>query len=70
LGSGLMATAGGLVFYGADEGFVAADASNGKRLWQFSTNQSWRAGPMTYAVDGNQYIAVAGGSNIFAFSLR
>jgi alcohol dehydrogenase (cytochrome c) len=70
LGSGLMATAGGLVFYGADEGFVAADAGNGKRLWQFHTNQSWRAGPMTYALDGNQYIAVAGGSNILAFSLR
>src|SRR5438876_4939075 len=45
LGSGLMATAAGLLFYGADEGFVAVDASNGKRLWQFTTNQSWRAGP-------------------------
>ena len=70
LGSGLMATAGGLIFYGADEGFVAVDATDGKRLWQFNTNQSWRAGPMTYAIDGNQYIAVAGGSNILAFSLR
>jgi alcohol dehydrogenase (cytochrome c) len=70
LGSGLMATAGGLVFYGADEGFIAVDATDGKRLWQFNTNQSWRAGPMTYAVDGVQYVAVAGGSNIFAFSLR
>ena len=70
LGSGLMATAGGLIFYGADEGFVAADAGNGTRLWQFNTNQNWRAGPMTYAVDGTQYIAVAAGSNILAFSLR
>jgi alcohol dehydrogenase (cytochrome c) len=70
LGSGLMATAAGLVFYGADDGFIAVAASNGKRLWQFNTNQNWRAGPMTYAVDGNQYIAVAAGSNILAFSLR
>jgi alcohol dehydrogenase (cytochrome c) len=70
LGSGLMATAAGLVFYGADDGFIAVDASNGKRLWQFNTNQNWRAGPMTYAVDGNQYIAVAAGFNILAFSLR
>jgi alcohol dehydrogenase (cytochrome c) len=70
LGSGLLATAAGLVFYGADEGFVAVDATSGKRLWQFNTNQSFRAGPMTYAVDGNQYIAVAAGSNILAFSLR
>ena len=70
LGSGLMATAAGLIFYGADDGFVAVDASNGKRLWQFNTNLSWRAGPMTYALYGDQYIAVAGGSNVLAFSLR
>jgi alcohol dehydrogenase (cytochrome c) len=70
LGSGLMATAGGLVFYGSDEGFVAVDSRDGKRLWQFNTNQSWRAGPMTYTVDGDQYVAIAGGSNIFVFSLR
>ena len=70
LGSGLLATAAGLVFYGADEGFVAVDAANGKRLWIFNTNQSWRAGPMTYAVDGTQYVAVAAGSNVLAFSLR
>jgi alcohol dehydrogenase (cytochrome c) len=69
-GSGLMATASGLIFYGADEGFIAVDATTGTRVWQFTTNQSWKAGPMTYSVDGNQYIAVAGGSNIFAFSLR
>jgi alcohol dehydrogenase (cytochrome c) len=71
LGSGLMATAAGLVFYGQDDqGFVAVDATNGKRLWQFTTNQNWKAGPMTYAVDGTQYIAVAAGSNVLAFSVR
>jgi len=70
LGSGVMATAGGLVFYGADEGFIAVDAATGARVWQFDTNQSWRAGPMTYAVEGTQYIAAAAGSNIIAFSLR
>ena len=70
LGSGLLATAAGLVFYGADEGFVAVDATSGKQLWQFNTNQSWRAGPMAYAVDGTQYVAVAAGSNVLAFSLR
>jgi alcohol dehydrogenase (cytochrome c) len=70
LGSGLMATAGGLVFYGAEEGFVAVDAASGHRVWQFDTNQDWRAGPMTYSIDGHQFIAVAAGSNIIAFSLR
>jgi len=70
LGSGLMATAAGLIFYGADEGFIAVDAADGTRLWQFNTNQNWRAGPMTYSVNGDQYVAVAAGSNVLAFSLR
>jgi PQQ-dependent dehydrogenase (methanol/ethanol family) len=71
LGSGLMATAGGLLFYGDGGGaFIAADATNGKLLWHFNTGQSWRAGPMTYTVDGNQYVAMAAGSTILTFSLR
>jgi PQQ-dependent dehydrogenase (methanol/ethanol family) len=71
LGSGLMATAGGLVFYGDGRGaFVAADAKNGKLLWHFNTGQRWKAGPMTYTVDGNQYVGIAAGSTIVAFGLR
>ncbi len=71
LASGLMGTAGGLVFYGDDSGaFVAADASNGKLLWHFNTSQSFKAGPMTYELDGTQYVAIAAGSTILSFSLR
>jgi alcohol dehydrogenase (cytochrome c) len=71
LESGLMATAGGLVFYGDGDGaFGAADATNGRPLWHFNTGQNWKAGPMTYALDGIQYIGVAAGSTILAFSLR
>jgi alcohol dehydrogenase (cytochrome c) len=70
LGSGLIATAGGLVFYGDGSGaFVAADAKNGTPLWHFNANQNWKAGPMTYTVDGQQYIGVAAGSTILAFGL-
>lgn len=70
LGSGLMATAGGLLFYGDDAGaFLAADAKNGTLLWQFNANQRSKAGPMTYTVDGTQYIGVAAGSTILAFGL-
>jgi alcohol dehydrogenase (cytochrome c) len=70
LGSGLMATAGGLVFYGdGSAAFVAADAKTGKLLWHFNTGQSWKAGPMTYVVDGRQYVAIAAGSMIVAFGL-
>jgi len=71
LGSGLMATAGGLVFYGDGNGaFIAADAKTGKLLWHFNTGQNWKAGPMTYTVDGNQYVGVAAGTSILAFGLR
>ena len=71
LGSGLIATAGGLIFYGDGYGaFIAADATNGKLLWHFNTSQSWKGGPMTYTVDGSQYIGVAAGSTILAFGLR
>jgi alcohol dehydrogenase (cytochrome c) len=71
LGSGVMATAGGLVFYGDASGtFIGADAANGTPLWHFNTGQNWKAGPMTYVVDGVQYIGVAAGSTILAFSLK
>ena len=72
LASGLMSTAGGLVFYGDSPGgaFVAADAKTGALLWHFNTGQSWKAGPMTYAIDGTQYIGVAAGSTIMVFALR
>jgi alcohol dehydrogenase (cytochrome c) len=71
LGSGLMASAGGLLFYGDGNGaFIAADANNGKLLWHFNSGQSFKAGPMTYLVDGEQYIGIAAGSTIMAFALR
>ncbi|HZT28692.1 MAG TPA: PQQ-dependent dehydrogenase, methanol/ethanol family [Bryobacteraceae bacterium] len=67
---GVLSTAGGLVFYGDDSGaFAAADAKTGNPLWYFHTNQLWKASPMTYLVDGKQYVAVAAGSSIIAFGL-
>lgn len=70
LGSGIMTTAGGLIFYGDGDGsFIAAAAQDGKPLWRFNTGQPFRAGPMTYMVEGKQYIAVATGVSVIAFSL-
>ena len=67
---GLLATAGGLVFFGDDDGsFGALDASSGKRVWRFPLNAHWHASPMTYAVDGRQYVAVAMNGSIIAFAL-
>jgi alcohol dehydrogenase (cytochrome c) len=68
---GTLATATGLVIFGEEGGaLMAVDAENGKPLWSFQTNQTWRASPMTYTFDGRQYIAVAAGPNVLAFALR
>jgi alcohol dehydrogenase (cytochrome c) len=67
---GALSTAGGLVFFGADDGtFAAADAKTGKMLWNFQANQFWKASPMTFSVEGTQFVACAGGPNILVFAL-
>lgn len=61
---GALVTAGGLVFTGEGNGrFNAFDAGTGERLWQYKTEYGVNAPPVTYAVDGKQYIAVAAGGN-------
>jgi PQQ-dependent dehydrogenase (methanol/ethanol family) len=68
--SGVLATAGGLVFFGDNTGaFVGVDAKTGKPVWHFNTGQTWKASPMTYMIDGKQYVGVAAGSTIMAFGL-
>jgi alcohol dehydrogenase (cytochrome c) len=68
---GTLTTATGLVIAGEDSGaLLAVDAQNGKPLWSFQTNQTWKASPMTYMFDGRQYVAVASGSNIIAFAVQ
>jgi alcohol dehydrogenase (cytochrome c) len=66
----VLSTASGLVFFGENSGsFMAVDATNGKTLWQFQTNQAWKASPMTYMFDNKQYVAIAAGTDIVAFGL-
>lgn len=66
---GVLATAGGLIFTGEGNGHLdAVDAATGKVLWQARTEAGVNAPPMTYEIDGVQYIAVAaGGNQIFGF---
>jgi glucose dehydrogenase len=67
---GVLATAGGLLFYGEPSGdIVAADARDGKALWHFRTSGENKASPMTYAVNGKQFVALAVGPNILCFGL-
>jgi alcohol dehydrogenase (cytochrome c) len=67
---GTMTTAGGLVFFADDSGsFEAVEAATGRPLWHFNTGQPMHASPMSYSVDGVQYVAIAAGSDIFTFAL-
>jgi alcohol dehydrogenase (cytochrome c) len=67
---GTLTTAGRLVFFGNDTGALEAiEARTGRSLWQFTAGQGFYASPMSYAVDGVQYVAVAAGSDVISFSL-
>jgi alcohol dehydrogenase (cytochrome c) len=68
--SGMLTTAGGLVFTGDGQGYlVALDARTGKPLWHFQTGGSIKAPPITYTLNGKQQVAIAAGSSILTFAL-
>ncbi|MGB7129790.1 MAG: PQQ-dependent dehydrogenase, methanol/ethanol family, partial [Candidatus Sulfotelmatobacter sp.] len=68
--SGVLSTAGGLVFTGDAEGnFIALDAAAGKPLWHFQMGGAVYAAPVAFAVDGKEYLAIAAGSALYAFGL-
>jgi alcohol dehydrogenase (cytochrome c) len=61
---GALATAGGVVFVGtAGKEFLAFDAKSGQQLWRYQANAGVNAPPVTYVINGTQYIAVAAGGN-------
>jgi alcohol dehydrogenase (cytochrome c) len=67
---GTLTTAGGLVFFGDDAGSLeAVEGRSGLALWHFNTGQAMHASPMSYMVDGVQYVSVAAGSDVFSFAL-
>lgn len=62
---GMLTTAGGLAFHGDLKGwFKALDAKTGKELWKFQTGSGITAAPMTYVLDGKQYVAVVSGRTL------
>ncbi|MGA3237645.1 MAG: PQQ-dependent dehydrogenase, methanol/ethanol family [Bryobacteraceae bacterium] len=70
LAPGLMATAGGVVFCATTEGyFIALDAATGKLLWLYAAGGPLSSSPMSYSLDGRQYIAVSGSGAVFSFAL-
>ena len=59
MGPGLMSTAGGVVFSPEEFGqFTALDSKTGKVLWHFNTGDVITASPISYSVDGKQYVAI------------
>jgi alcohol dehydrogenase (cytochrome c) len=69
--SGILTTATDALFTGTREGhFMALDARTGALLWKANLGGTIAQGPMTYAVDGKQYVAVASGVGLFVFGLR
>ncbi len=66
--SGLLSTAGNLLFAGdSANNFVAFDAKNGTPLWHAGLHTSITNGPITYALDGIQYVVVAANDSLYAF---
>ncbi len=69
--AGIMSTAGGLLFSGSVDGyFYALNAENGRELWNISLGARVHAAPMTYSVDGQQFVTIAAGNVVFTFALR
>lgn len=68
--SGVMSTAGNLVFGASNEGnFFALDATNGEALWSFYFGAGARTNPMSFRLDSNEYVVFAGGNSIYVFGL-
>jgi alcohol dehydrogenase (cytochrome c) len=69
--SGIMTTASDLLFTGGREGyFQALDARSGKLLWKTNLGGQIVAAPITFMVDGKQYVSTISGNNLVAFALR
>jgi alcohol dehydrogenase (cytochrome c) len=69
--AGILTTASDVLFSGGREGyFFALDARDGKLLWKASVGGAVRSGPMTYTVNGRQYVAVDAGNSLFVWALK
>jgi len=66
--TGLLSTAGKLVFAGSGSNVIAFDAATGKSLWHLRIGNQANA-PETYMLDGHQYLLAVAGDTMFAFTL-
>jgi alcohol dehydrogenase (cytochrome c) len=69
--NGVLATGGNVVFVSERNGnIIALDAKSGKYLWHYQTGGNHQASPISYSIDGKQYIALAAGNVVFSFALE
>ena len=70
MGTGLLSTAGGLVFAGdSSKHVLALDAQDGKTLWHATMGGNQMNGAITYELEGRQYVVVGGGDTLYAYAL-
>jgi alcohol dehydrogenase (cytochrome c) len=69
--AGVLTTASDVLFSGGRDGaFYALDARTGKLLWQTNLGPSVASSPITYAINGKQYVSVMAGNSLYTFGLR
>jgi alcohol dehydrogenase (cytochrome c) len=70
LNNGVLATGGGVLFAASRDGnLIALNSRTGALLWKFQTGGAMASAPMSYSVDGRQYVAVASGNVLYSFAL-
>ena len=70
LSAGVLATSGGVVFAASRDGnLMAFESKTGRPLWQFQTGAAINSSPISYAVDGKQFVALAAGNVLYSFAL-
>ena len=68
--SGLLTTGGDLLFGGTVDGyFFALDAVSGRELWHVAVGARVHSAPLTYAVNGEQFVTIAAGNVVYTFGL-
>jgi alcohol dehydrogenase (cytochrome c) len=68
--AGVLSTESGVLFGGDQSTFFALNSQTGTLLWSFATGGIFAAAPVTYSVKGQQFVAIAAGSDLLAFALK
>jgi alcohol dehydrogenase (cytochrome c) len=66
---GVLSTKGGVVFGSTEHFFFALDANTGRELWRIDTGGTILAAPITFSLDGKQYVTIAAGHDLMTFAL-